>query len=119
MKKAIITSVLVAAIGFASERVVVSTMTVVPATFAQTEEIRPRRIVIEYPDDASLNPTVSAIYEKLTVRTFGTNNTPDIVGRETVRQVQLQWPQAIALVPALTNARVEFGVVFSNLFTPK
>jgi hypothetical protein len=107
------------AIGLASERVVVSTVTVVPATFVQTEEIRPRRIVIEYPDDASLNPTVSAIYEKLTVRTFGTNNTPDIVSRETVRQVQLQWPQAIALVPALTNARVEFGAVFSNLFTPK
>jgi hypothetical protein len=103
------------AISFASERVVVSTVTVVPATFVQTEEIRPRRIVIEYPDDVALNPTVSAIYEKLTVRTFGTN-TPTIVGRETVRQVQLQWPQAIAVVPALTNARVEFNAVFTNLF---
>jgi hypothetical protein len=103
------------AAAIASERVVVSTVTVTPATFVQTEEIRPRRIVIEYPDDVALNPTVSAIYERLTVRTFGTN-TPDIVARETVRQVQLQWPQAIALVPALTNARVEFNAVFTNLF---
>jgi hypothetical protein len=103
------------AIGFASERVVVSTSTITPDSFIETVEIRPRRIVIEYPDDSALNPTVSAIYERLTVRAVGTN-TPTIVGRETVRQVQLQWPQAIAVVPALTNARVEFNAVFTNLF---
>lgn len=106
------------AIGFASERVVVSTSTITPDPFVETVEIRPRRIVIEYPDDTASNPTVSAIYEKLTVRAVGTN-TPTIVARETVRQVQLQWPQAIALVPALTNARVEFNAVFTNLFSPK
>jgi hypothetical protein len=104
------------AVGFAAERVVVSTTTVTPDSFVQSVEIRPRRIVIEYPDDSALNPTVSAIYERLTVRAVGTN-TPTIVGRETVRQVQLQWPQAIALVPSLTNARVEFNTVFTNLFS--
>lgn len=106
------------AAAIASERVVVSTSTITPEPFVETVEIRPRRIVIEYPDDSALNPTVSAIYERLTVRAVGTN-TPNIVARETVRQVQLQWPQAIALVPSLTNARVEFNAVFTNLFAPK
>lgn len=103
-------------IGVASERVVVSTSTITPVPYVETVEIRPRRIVIEYPDDSAFNPTVSAIYERLTVRSVGTN-TPTIVGRETARQVQLQWPQAIALVPSLTNARIEFNTVFTNLFT--
>lgn len=109
---------LVFGVALASERVVVSTATVTPDPFVDSVEIRPRRIVIEYPDDTALDPAVSAIYEKMTVRTFGTN-TPIIVGRETVRQVRLEWPQATALVPSLTNARVEFNAVFTNLFAPK
>jgi hypothetical protein len=99
----------------AAERIVVSTATVTPAQYVETVEIRPRRIVIEYPDDAALDPVVTAIYERLTLRAVGTNAAV-IVGRETARQAQLNWVQATAAVPALTNARPQFNAVFTNLF---
>ena len=114
--KAFLLFAALAASVLAAERIVVVTATVTPEPYLHSIEIRPRRIVIEYPDDAALDPVVTAIYERLTLRAEGTNAAV-IIGRETARQVQLNWSQATAAVPALTNARPQFNAVFVNLFT--
>jgi hypothetical protein len=72
--------------------------------------------VIEYPDDNAVNPTVSAIYERLTIRTADTN-APVIVSRENARMVSLPWSESTNKVPALALARVQFSVVFKALFS--
>ncbi len=97
------------------ETVVVSQVDVSPAAYTETVEIRPRRIVIEYPDDNAVNPTVSAIYERLTIRASGTNP-PVIVSRENARMVSLPWLDSTNKVPALALARIQFSGVFKALF---
>ena len=97
------------------ETVVVSQVDVTPPSYTETVAIRPRRIVIEYPDDTAADPTVSAIYEKLTIRKASTN-APVIASRETVRMVSLQWNESTNRVPSLAPARVEFAAVFKALF---
>ena len=99
----------------ADETVVVSQANVTPASYTETVEIRPRRIVIEFPDDNAVNPTVSAIYERLTIRAAGTN-APVIVARENARMVSLPWSDSTNKVPALASARVQFSTVFKALF---
>lgn len=100
----------------AEEAVVVSEVAVTPPAYTASVQIRPRRIVIEYADDSDINPTVSAIYEKLTLHVVGTNE-PVIVSRETARMVSLPWTDATNKVPALITARVQFGTVFRAIFT--
>ena len=102
----------------ADESVVVSQVEVTPPAYTETVAIRPRRIVIEYPDDTAVDPTVSAIYEKLTIRKASTN-APVIASRETVRMVSLPWSESTNRVPSLVPARVEFAAVFKALFPTK
>ena len=77
--------------------------------------IRPKTIIIDYPDGDG-DPTIVAVYQAVKIQTVGTN-APVVVERKNVRIASLTWPQAIALVPSLTNARVEFNSVFTNLFS--
>ena len=77
--------------------------------------VRPKTIIIEYPDGDG-DPAIVAVYQSLKIQTVGTN-APVVVERKNVRIASLTWPQAIALVPSLTNARVEFHAVFTNLFS--
>jgi hypothetical protein len=100
----------------AEEAVIVSETQVQPPAYTESVQIRPRRIVIEYADDADVDPTVSAIYERLVLHTTGTNE-PAIVSRENARMVSLLWSSATNKVPALATARVQFAAVFRAIFT--
>jgi len=100
----------------AEEAVIVSETQVKPPAYTESVQIRPRRIVIEYADDTDVDPTVSAIYERLVLHTTGTNE-PAIISRENARMVSLPWSEATNKVPALATARVQFSAVFRAIFT--
>jgi len=100
----------------AEEAVIVSETPVQPPEYTESVQIRPRRIVIEYADDAAVDPTVSAIYERMVLHTTGTNE-PAIISRENARMVSLPWSSATNKVPALATARIQFAAVFRAIFT--
>jgi hypothetical protein len=100
----------------AEEAVIVSETPVQPPEYTESVQIRPRRIVIEYADDAAEDPTVSAIYERMVLHTTGTNE-PAIISRENARMVSLPWSSATNKVPALATARIQFAAVFRAIFT--
>ncbi|NBW18995.1 MAG: hypothetical protein EBR82_64570 [Caulobacteraceae bacterium] len=100
----------------AEEAVIVSETLIQPPAYTESVQIRPRRIVIEYADDSDVNPTVSAIYERLVLRTIETNE-PTIISRENARIVALPWASATNKVPALATAREQFAAVFRAIFT--
>jgi hypothetical protein len=100
----------------AEEAVIVSETQVQPPAYTQSVQIRPRRIVIEYADDADVDPTVSAIYERLVLHSTGTNE-PAIISRENARMISLPWSESTNKVPALATARIQFAAVFRAIFT--
>jgi hypothetical protein len=100
----------------AEEAVIVSETQVQPPAYTESVQIRPRRIVIEYADDAAVDPTVSPIYERLVIHMTGTNE-PEIISRENARIVSLPWASATNKVPALATARKQFAAVFRAIFT--
>jgi hypothetical protein len=98
-----------------NESITISEKVVTPKSYTETVEIRPKFIHIEYPDSVEDDIVASVLYERVVIQSEE-NGSSTVVSRKPERQVTLKWTEVISLVPSLSNARIEFSNVFSNVF---